>query len=69
MKTRKIHIGNWEACCNDMVDALIDDRIQATDPSVEELIFTIIEGSSLNWCPWCRGSLSNSAHQYELDQQ
>lgn len=67
MSKEKLHIGNWEVCCSDMASALIDDRIQATDPKVEELIFTIQEGNSLNCCPWCKETLFNTAHQHELD--
>ena len=53
MNSKKLQLGDWKICCNDMVDALLDDRIQATDQNVEDQDLFIDEGSNLNFCPWC----------------
>lgn len=55
---KSLYIGAWAICCNDMATAIIDDRIQASLPEVEdseeEIPNLFIDvGANLAYCPWC----------------
>jgi hypothetical protein len=51
MSKHKLKIGNWEVCCNNMADAIIDERIEyVTDAG---LYFYIKEGEPISYCPYC----------------
>lgn len=54
---KKIKVGNWEVCCNDMVDGLIRPSIEATE-SIDGVMELFIDNKKLNYCPWCRKKIN-----------
>jgi hypothetical protein len=54
-EVKRLRLGTWEICCNDMVTMLINDSIEATDQKVEDffLFLNADDSPNINFCPYC----------------